>query len=263
MPENTIEAMKHCLDMGVNTLEMDFVLSGDGKVVVSHENYFHHRYTTRPDGSLVQKGDPKEYLYKMTYDQIAKYDVGLRPTETWPDKACMPAVKPLAEDLIAFVENYTKENGLSPVRYNIEIKSSQADGQSINWANYDKLADAIMRLLVKFHLDDRLVVQCFDVRTLNYIQPKYPEINFSYLISNKTELDFDGYMALLKFTPKWLSPHHELVNEELIAKCREKGMKIVPWTVDKPEDIKRMIDLKVDAIISNYPDRVLMQTRGF
>lgn len=263
MPENTIEAMKHCLDMGVNTLEMDFVLSGDGKVVVSHESYFHHRYTTRPDGSLVQKADPKEYLYKMTYDQIAKYDVGVRANDTYPDKACVPAVKPLAEDLIAFVENYTKENGLSPVRYNIEIKSSQADGQSINWANYDKLADAIMRLLVKFHLDDRLVVQCFDARTLNYIQPKYPEINFSYLISNKTDLDFDGYMALLKFTPKWLSPHHSLVNEELIAKCREKGMKIVPWTVDKPEDIKRMIDLKVDAIISNYPDRVLMQTRGY
>ena len=263
MPENTIEAMKHCLDMGVNTLEMDFVLSGDGKVVVSHESYFHHRYTTRPDGSLVQKADPKEYLYKMTYDQIAKYDVGVRANDTYPDKACVPAVKPLAEDLITFVENYTKENGLSPVRYNIEIKSSQADGQSINWANYDKLADAIMRLLVKFHLDDRLVVQCFDARTLNYIQPKYPEINFSYLISNKTDLDFDGYMALLKFTPKWLSPHHSLVNEELIAKCREKGMKIVPWTVDKPEDIKRMIDLKVDAIISNYPDRVLMQTRGY
>ena len=263
MRENTIEAMKHCLDMGVNTLEMDFVLSGDGKVVVSHESYFHHRYTTRPDGSLVQKADPKEYLYKMTYDQIAKYDVGVRANDTYPDKACVPAVKPLAEDLITFVENYTKENGLSPVRYNIEIKSSQADGQSINWANYDKLADAIMRLLVKFHLDDRLVVQCFDARTLNYIQPKYPEINFSYLISNKTDLDFDGYMALLKFTPKWLSPHHSLVNEELIAKCREKGMKIVPWTVDKPEDIKRMIDLKVDAIISNYPDRVLMQTRGY
>ena len=263
MPENTIEAMKHCLDMGVNTLEMDFVLSGDGKVVVSHEIYFHHRYTTRPDGSLVQKADPKEYLYKMTYDQIAKYDVGVRANDTYPDKACVPAVKPLAEDLITFVENYTKENGLSPVRYNIEIKSSQADGQSINWANYDKLADAIMRLLVKFHLDDRLVVQCFDARTLNYIQPKYPEINFSYLISNKTDLDFDGYMALLKFTPKWLSPHHSLVNEELIAKCREKGMKIVPWTVDKPEDIKRMIDLKVDAIISNYPDRVLMQTIGY
>ena len=263
MPENTIEAMKHCLDMGVNTLEMDMVLTADGKVVVSHENYFHHRYSIRPDGSLVQKNDPKEYIYKMTYDQVAKYDVGSRPTDVWPEKKCFPAVKPLAEDLIAFVENYTKENGLSPVRYNIEIKSSQDDGQSINWANYDKLADAIMRVLIKFHLDDRLVVQCFDARTLNYIQPKYPEIKFSYLVSAKVGMEFDEYMKLLNFTPAWLSPNHALVNEELMTKCREKGMKVVPWTVDNPEDIRRMIDLKVDAIISNYPDRVLLQTRGY
>jgi pyruvate formate lyase activating enzyme len=50
---------------------------------------------------------------------------------------------------------------------------------------------------------------------------------------------------------------------ELLRKCRENGMKIVPWTVDKPEDITRILDLKVDAIISNYPDRVLQQTRGY
>jgi glycerophosphoryl diester phosphodiesterase len=70
-------------------------------------------------------------------------------------------------------------------------------------------------------------------------------------------------MAKLKFTPAWLSPDHAIVDEELVRKCHEKGIKIVPWTVDDPEEIKRMIDLKVDAIISNYPDRVLMQTRGY
>ena len=68
---------------------------------------------------------------------------------------------------------------------------------------------------------------------------------------------------MLNFTPQWLSPHHTITDETLVKKCHEMGMKIVPWTVDKPEDIKRMIDLKVDAIISNYPDRVLMQTRGY
>jgi glycerophosphoryl diester phosphodiesterase len=76
-------------------------------------------------------------------------------------------------------------------------------------------------------------------------------------------MEFDEYMKLLNFTPAWLSPNHALVNEELMTKCREKGMKVVPWTVDNPEDIRRMIDLKVDAIISNYPDRVLLQTRGY
>ena len=260
--ENTIEAMKHCLDMGVNTLEMDFVLSGDGKVVVSHESYFHHRYTTRPDGSLVQKADPKEYLYKMTYDQIAKYDVGVRANDTYPDKACVPAVKPLAEDLITFVENYTKENGLSPVRYNIEIKSREADGEGINWPIYHDLVDACAKVLLSRHLDDRLVVQCFDVRALNFMHEKYPEFKLSYLTGAKDK-DFDKFMAKLKFVPEWLSPHYTVVDEALVQKCREKGMKIVPWTVDQPEDLQRMIDLGVDAIITNYPDRLLKLTRGY
>ena len=70
-------------------------------------------------------------------------------------------------------------------------------------------------------------------------------------------------MGMLEFTPQWLSPHHSITDEELVKKCHEKGMKIVPWTVDAPEDIKRILDLKVDAIISNYPDRVLKQTRGY
>ena len=74
---------------------------------------------------------------------------------------------------------------------------------------------------------------------------------------------FEKYMAMLNFTPQWLSPHHTITDEALVQKCREKGIKLVPWTVDKPEDIKRILDLGVEAIISNYPDRVLMQTRGY
>ena len=91
---------------------------------------------------------------------------------------------------------------------------------------------------------------------------KYPEIHYSYLVDAKAP-DFDTYMAKLHFTPEWLSPHYSITNEELVRKCREKGIRLVPWTVDNPEDIKRMIDLGVEAIISNYPDRLLMQTRGF
>lgn len=262
MPENTIEAMKHALDMGVNTLELDLQISKDGQVVVSHDPYFHHRYAIRPDGSYVQKEDAKEYIYTMPYSEVAKYDVGSRPSEVWPEKACVRTVKPLAEDLIDFVENYTKENGLSPVRYNIEIKSKDADGEGIYWPTYDRFVTECCKFLHSKQLDDRLVVQSFDVRALNYMHEKYPEFILSYLVDAKVP-DFDTYMAKLKFTPQWLSPHHSITDEALVQKCRERGMKIVPWTVDEPEDIKRILDLKVDAIISNYPDRVLQQTRGY
>ena len=262
MPENTIEAMKHALDMGVNTLELDLQVSKDGLVVVSHDPYFHHRYAIRPDGSHVEKDDPKEYIYTMPYSEVAKYDVGSRPSEVWPEKACIKTVKPLANDLIDFVENYTKENGLSPVRYNIEIKSKDAAGEGQNWPTYDRFVTECCKFLHSKQLDDRLVVQSFDVRALNYMHEKYPEFILSYLVDANAP-DFDTYMGYLKFTPQWLSPHHTITDEALVQKCREKGIKLVPWTVDKPEDIKRILDLGVEAIISNYPDRVLMQTRGY
>ena len=262
MPENTIEAMKHALDMGVNTLELDLQVSKDGLVVVSHDPYFHHRYAIRPDGSYVGKDDPKEYIYTMPYSEVAKYDVGSRESDVWPGKACIKTVKPLANDLIDFVENYTKEKGLSPVRYNIEIKSKDAAGEGQNWPTYDRFVTECCKFLHSKQLDDRLVVQSFDVRALNYMHEKYPEFILSYLVDANAP-DFETYMGYLKFTPQWLSPHHTITDGDLVKKCREKGIKLVPWTVDKPEDIKRILDLGVEAIISNYPDRVLMQTRGY
>lgn len=261
MPENTIEAMKHALDMGVNTLELDLQITGEDLVIVSHDAYFHSRYAIRPDGSYVQKDEPKEFVYTMPYDSIVKYDVGTRPSEVWPEKACFKTVKPLASDLIDFVENYTKEKGYSPVRYNIEIKSNRKKGEGQNWPSYDKFATLCCKLLHSKQLGDRLVIQCFDPETLNYVHEKYPEFILSYLVSAKAP-DFETYMAKLDFTPQWLSPHYTIVDEELVRKCREKGIKLVPWTVDNPEDIKRILDLKVEAIISNYPDRVIEQTRG-
>jgi len=217
MPENALEALKHCMDMGVNTLEMEFVLTGDGQVVVSHDSLFHHNCSTRPDGSLVPK-----------------------------------------DNLIAFVENYAKENGLSPMRYNIEVRSTRGK----DWACYDRTAYEIGKFVTSFNLGDRLVIQCSDPQTLNYMHQVYPEIAYSYLISEKNKHDFDGYMALLDFKPTWLSPHYSLVNEELMGKCRENGLKVAAWTADEPEVMKRLIGLKVDAVITNYPDIMLKLTRG-
>jgi glycerophosphoryl diester phosphodiesterase len=230
--------------------------------VVSHDSYFHSRYAIRPDGSKVEKNDPKEYLFTMPYDSIAKYDVGSRESTVWPGKACFPAVKPLAKDLFEFVEQYTKEKGYSPVRYNVEVKSSAKSGEGTNWANYDALADACCKLFHSLNLGDRLVIQCFDHRALNYMHEKYPEFKYSYLVSVNTGT-FEEYMAKLNFVPTWLSPHHSITDAELVRKCHEMGMKIVPWTADEPEDIQRLIDLKVEAIITNYPDRLLKLTRGY
>lgn len=262
MPENTVSAMKNAIDMGVNTLELDLQICAGGNVVVSHDAYFHSRYATRPDGSLVGKNDPKEYLYKMTYEEIRKYDTGMRPCTVWPEQANIAEHKPLASELIDFVEKYTAEKGLTPMRYNIEIKSRAGKGEGVNWPEYHEFVDLCVELLLSKNLGDRLVVQSFDTRALNYMNEKYPELILSYLVDNDGQ-DFDTFMGKLDFTPVWLSPHHTIVDADMCRKAAEMGMKLVPWTADKPEDIQRLVDLGVEAIISNYPDRVLKITRGF
>ena len=254
MPENTIPAMKNALDLDVNTLEFDLHLSSDMQVVVSHDPYFHPRYSTRPDGSLIQPDDPKEYLFTMPYDSIAKYDVGMRFVERWPDQKKIPAVKPLASELIDFTEAYAKK----PVGYNIEIKSWPGDGEGTLWPDYKTFCDICIPLLLSKNLGDRLIVQCFDTRSLEYIHEKWPDVILSFL-TEADLTDIGEILSMLSFTPRWWSPESSVVTKDNVKYCHDRGIGVVPWTVDDPEEMRRLVDCGVEAIISNYPD-ILIET---
>ncbi len=263
MPQNTISSMKHAIDLGCNTLEMDFQISGDGKIFVSHENFFHPGYSTKPDGTPVTKEEPRIQMYELTYDEIAKYEVGLRVDEAFPTKTLVEEHKPLAEDLINFIEDYAASTGRSPMRYNIEIKTTtNPKTEGIVCPVYTEFCDKVVEFLLSKNLGDRLIIQIFDVRALNYVHSKWPQVRLAYLTSAK-QSDFETNMSKLDFTPDWYSPHYSNVNAELVAKCRERGIRLVPWTVDEPEDIQRMVDLGCEAVITNYPDRMLTITRGY
>ena len=255
MPENTVSAMLNAIDLGVNTLEFDLHLSADKQVVVSHDPYFHPRYSTRPDGSLIQEDDPKEYLYTMPYDSIVKYDVGLRPVERWPEQKKLAEVKPLAGELIDATEAYAAEKGCKPLNYNIEIKSWPGEGEGTLWPEYREFCDVCIPLLLSKNLGERLIVQCFDVRALNYIRATWPEVILSYL--TEEDPDIETQLGLLDFTPEWWSPNYAGVTQENVAWCHERGIKVVPWTVDDPDEILRCAKCGADAIISNYPDRLI------
>ena len=259
MPENTISAMKNALDLGVNTLEFDLHLSKDGDVVVSHDSYFHPRYSIRPDGTPVMDDEPKEYLYTMSYDSIAKYEVGLRTVTRWPTQKKIHEVKPLASELIDVCEAYAKEIGLKPVNYNIEIKSWPGEGEGTLWPDYKVFCDTCVPLLLSKNLGDRLIVQCFDVRALNYMHAKWPQLTLSYLTEAEEGGDIENLLGNLDFKPRWWSPEASVVTPGNVAWCHSHGIGVVPWTVDNPEMMRHLVDCGVEAIISNYPD-ILIQT---
>jgi glycerophosphoryl diester phosphodiesterase len=99
------------------------------------------------------------------------------------------------------------------------------------------------------------VVQSFDTRALEYIHEKWPQVELSFLTEDLSGIE--EILSMLSFRPRWWSPNHEVVTSHDVAYCHALGIKVVPWTVDEPEDIKRMAAAGVDAIISNYPDRLI------
>jgi glycerophosphoryl diester phosphodiesterase len=215
----------------------------------------------------MKKEDPRVYMWKLTYEEIAKYDVGMRQHPNYPEQKTLPAIRPLLSDVLTFIENYTKEKGMAPMKYNIEIKADPdwnggIEGQ--DWPVYNEMVDICLDVILPFNLGDRLIIQTFDERAMAYMNEKYPDLHLSYLVGGgevhwleNKEMDFDTILGNIGFVPEWFSPASVFVTKSCVDEAHRRGMKVVTWTVDTKEEMLRMIDAGVDAIISNYPDRLL------
>jgi glycerophosphoryl diester phosphodiesterase len=254
MPENTIEAMLRAIDLGVNTLEMDVVISADKLVVVSHEAFFNHEISTKPDGKYVEANEEQSLnIYKMNYDEIRRFDVGLKPHRRFPQQEKLKTVKPLLRDLIDSVEIYCSTKNKTSPNYNIEIKSEPStDG--IYHPDPKEFTDLLVNLIREKGIERRTNIQSFDFRPLQYLRQEYPSIRIAMLIEADDERNFDEQLKQLGFTPDIYSPEHTLVNPEMVKTCHKRNMKIIPWTVNDKNRIQALISFGVDGIITDFPD---------
>lgn len=251
MPENTIPAMLAAIDLDVITLELDVVISGDNKVVVSHDSHFNERLTTSPEGTFFTKEEAlKRLLYTMPYDSIKKYDVGLRQHPDFPDQKKLAVSKPLLSRLIDSCERHATSKRKT-MNYNIEIKSTKETDGTHHPAPAE-FAELVVAILQQKGIPDRCTIQSFDVRPLQIIHQRWPGITLS-LLSDVKEV-MEDKLRLLGFTPPLFSPYYRTVTKEMVTKCHGQNMKIIPWTVNTLAEMKALLTLKVDGIISDYPN---------
>lgn len=253
MPENTVPAMLHAIDMGVTTLEMDMQVTKDGQIVVSHDATFNAGFTTTPEGDTLSPAESKKrILYTMDYDSIRKYDVGKKFYAAEPRQKKMAAVKPLLKDLLTATEAYAKKKGIA-IQYNIEIKSNPK-GDGITSPPVEAFTDLAMSTIAPFNLGKRLIIQCFDERALKIMHRKYPQVQTSFLVGDKETASLDDQLKRIGYTPEYYSPNYKIVTPELVQECHQRKIKIVPWTIDDIATIRQQADMGVDGIITDYPD---------
>ncbi len=252
MPENTIPAMLNAIDLGITTLEMDTHISSDGKVFLAHDHYINPSFTLDENGREIPETDDKKHiLYQMKYEQIRKYDVGSKINSNFPDQKKFKTYIPLLSDLLDAVQTHIKDNNKNQIFYNIETKSIVSGDNKLH-PEPEKFVDILVKVVEKKKLIPWVVIQSFDVRTLQVLNRKYPHIKTSFLIGNTQS--FEENMKLLGFKPFIISPNAKLVTAEFVNKSHQQNLKVIPWTVNTKEDIEKLKALGVDGIISDYPN---------
>lgn len=252
MPENTIAAMKKALDLGVQTLELDVVISKDKQVVVSHDTYMASTITLKPDGQPVTTAEEKTInLYQLTYPEIRKFDVGSKPHPQFSQQQKFAAYKPLLSAMLDSVEAYATSRKIPLPKYNVEIKSAPETDGAYHPAP-PEFVSLVMGVLQPRNLGKRLNIQSFDARPLQLIHQQYPAVMLAYLTANAKSVADN--LATLGFTPQIYSPYYKSVTAETVKTCQQQGMLIIPWTVNTKAEIDQLIQLGVNGIITDYPN---------
>ena len=250
LPENTLPAFAYAISLGVSTVELDVGVTRDGVVVVHHDRTLNPDLARGPDGQWVKA--PAPTIFSLTFEQLKTYDVGrLRPGSEYLSR--FKDQKPVDGARIPKLEDVLKLD--AKVRFNIETKISPEAPQET--LAPEPFARALIAEVRKAGVEKRTTIQSFDFRTLKVVEREAPEIATAYLTSKR----YPDPARVAEAGARIWSPDFSVLNEETVKKARVLGLRIIPWTVNEPGDIARVLDLGVDGIISDYPDRVLLELK--
>lgn len=286
-PENTLAAFRTALAIGVTTLETDAAVTSDGHVVLSHEPRLAAALTRARDGRwLAEDGVP---IRALSLIEVQRYDVGrLNPEhaygKSWTLQQPADGERiPTLSALFGMAKDAVTPGGL-PVRFNIETKITP--GAEVPTADVDTFVDALLQQINAANMRDRVTVQSFDWRTLRALRRRDNGIPTACLTIesdrfNTLRADASGASPWhdgLKLAdhrgslPKLVraagcaawSPFWRNLNATDVLDARRLGLAVIPWTVNEPSDIERMLDLNVDGLITDYPDRAreILRRRG-
>ncbi len=255
MPENTVPAFLKALEYpAITTLELDLAVSKDHQLIVSHEPWFSAVICNRLDGQPIGAEDEKDHLiYQMTVAELQAYDCGSRGNPNFPEQQKRAAVKPTLAEVVNAVQAYCTERDRPAPRYNIEIKSRpEWDGQKT--PPVDTFARLVVEAVQALAIAERSCIQSFDPRALEAVHALDASLTTAYLTEKSRSLAAD--LRPLSYRPEIYSPYYRMVTANLVKEVHEHDMKIIPWTINDTTTMNMLIDLGVDGIITDYPDRI-------
>jgi len=278
-PENTLAAFRIALDLGVSTLETDLAVTKDYVLVISHDPVLNPDLVRR-DGQWIANAGPP--IRSLGLADLKRYDIGrTNPASKYGQQ--FAEQKPVDGERFPTLEELFAMAG-PDVRFNIEIKTDpNKPDLTIDPDRFAELAVAAIR---KGKAAGRSTIQSFDWRGLLAARRLAPEIATACLSIESDNFDTVGRSS--GRPSPWLggldlaahrgsvprlakeagcavwSPFWRNVTAGNVKEAQALGLKVLPWTVNNPAEMAQLIDLGVDGLITDYPDRAqtVLVTKG-
>ncbi len=271
-PENSIPGWKKALEIGVDTIECDLAVTKDDVLVVHHDLRLNPDTTRGADGKWLAAAGPT--IQELSFAELQQYDIGrlqagTRYANEFPDQQAVDGTRiPKLADLFELVN----QSGKRDVGFDCETKLSPLEPDAT--LPPEAFAKRVIAEVRKHGMAARMMIQSFDWRTLQVVQRDAPEIRTMYLSSPRTlKAEPDGSpspwlagfsaerhgsvpKAIFAAGGKIWAPNQTYLTPELLAEAKALGLTVIPWTVNAPEMMDKLLDMGVDGIISDRPDRV-------
>lgn len=276
MPENTLPAFANALALGVTTLELDVNITADRAVLVGHDPVLLPTVTRDPSGRFLAQPGP--VIHNTPLAELLRFDVGrLNPdhaySRSFPEQRPVDGTRmPQLRDVF----DLARRAGAGSIRYNIETKLSPFKPQEA--PPPEVFAGRLVEEIRAHGLAGQVSIQSFDWRSLRAsaaIAPEIPRVmltiespNFDSLERGKAgaspwlaghDIDEHGGSAprlVAAAGGRIWSPFWRNVTAESVAEAKALGLQVVPWTVNEPAEMTRLIALGVDGLITDYPNRL-------
>ncbi len=276
MPENTLPAFARALSIGVSTLELDLAVTRDRQVVVMHNPRFEPEIARDTKGAWLRQSSPS--IHSMTLAEVKSFDVGrLNPASKYAEQfPQQQAIDGTRVPTLGEVFELANKAANRAVRFNIEVKINP------QYPNMtfppDEFVRAVIDVIRNYEMEQRVVVQSFDWRALQVVQDIAPQVATSYLtvdqdwlsnlqtgmpgkspwLNNYDVDDFDGSaaQAIKAAGGRIWSSYHREVSAKAIKLAQDQGLSVNVWTVNESARMRELIEMGVDGIITDYPDRL-------
>jgi glycerophosphoryl diester phosphodiesterase len=225
-PENTLMAFNQAITMGADMVELDVHLTKDGEPVVIH------------DETLERTTNGKGKVLYHTLQELKKLDAG-----AWYKPEFMGECIPTLEEVLESVKGRA--------RINIEIKNGPI--------YYQGIEEKVLSVLSRHNLLDQVVISSFDHECLKKIKEMTPNLATGSLIKLGVL-----YVARLIKPEKiaqsvganGLHVCKSYVTPDLVQRAKEHGLNVIVWTVNELEQMRSFIEMGVDGIVTNFPDKL-------